>query len=520
MYQALYRKWRPKTFDDVYGQAHITKTLKNEISTNHISHAYLFTGTRGTGKTTCAKILAKAVNCLNPVDGNPCCECEMCKEIERGSVTDVSEIDAASNSKVDQTRELIEEVNYTPSQAKYRVYIIDEVHMFSGGSFNALLKTIEEPPEYVIFILATTEVHKVPETILSRCQRFDFKRIDTSEIIRRLNFIAENENITLDPKAANMIARLSDGGMRDAVTILDRCFSITDKIDETIVADTAGVAGSYFLFEFSEHIANNDISSALKLITKLYNETCEIDRLCIELINHFRNIMITKTVKDAGDIIICTGEEMEQLKQRSEKYSLSKLIFCIETLEKSLNSLKTAANKKIHLESAAVRMCLGSLAAETAPAVNVNTQNSSFPKANKSAPDAKKETKTPVTSAKTENINKEPEKVKDIDSYPDGRFERWGEVLEKLSVKIPPMYSLMFDSEAAVESGRIIIYSSNSSLYDYIFKNDTNRIEFLRILYEMTGFRFKIGVKISSAAGEETPSPLDSLKSKINSFNS
>ena len=230
MYQVLYRKWRPQVFTDVYGQEHITKTLMNAVDTGRVSHAYLFTGSRGTGKTTCAKILAKAVNCEHPVNGNPCNECASCRGIDDGSVVDVVEIDAASNNGVDNIRDLREETNYMPSSVKYRVYIIDEVHMLSTGAFNALLKTLEEPPEHVKFILATTEVHKLPSTILSRCQRFDFKRISPEDISSRLKYVAKQENIDLTDEGAMLIARVSDGGMRDALSLLDRCASYGKKI--------------------------------------------------------------------------------------------------------------------------------------------------------------------------------------------------------------------------------------------------------------------------------------------------
>ncbi len=243
MYQVLYRKWRPQTFADVVGQPHVTASLTGAVQSGRLSHAYLFTGSRGTGKTSCAKILAKAVNCERPVDGNPCNACDTCRGIDSGSILDVIEIDAASNNGVDNIRDLREEANYTPTHAKYRVYIIDEVHMLSTGAFNALLKTLEEPPEHVKFILATTEVHKLPSTILSRCQRFDFKRIEPQDIADRLKFVAVQENISLTDDGAMLIARVSDGAMRDALSLLDRCAAYGEAITETVVSDAAGLAG-------------------------------------------------------------------------------------------------------------------------------------------------------------------------------------------------------------------------------------------------------------------------------------
>ena len=308
MYQALYRKWRPKSFNDVYGQPHVTRTLQSQLESERISHAYLFTGSRGTGKTTCAKILSKAVNCLNPVDGNPCNECEICKGIDSGAILDVIEIDAASNNGVDNIRDLREEANFTPVNAKYRVYIIDEVHMLSIGAFNALLKTLEEPPSHVIFILATTEIHKLPATILSRCQRFDFKRISPEDITARLIYVSEKENVTLTENAAALIARIADGGMRDALSLLDRCFAMGNNIDENAVSSAAGIAGTIHLFSFSEYVAKGDFTSALKLVSKLHNEFCDIDSLCTELTLHFRNLMVAKTVKECDGLIVCSKD--------------------------------------------------------------------------------------------------------------------------------------------------------------------------------------------------------------------
>ena len=286
MYLALYRKYRPKTFDDVISQEHITTTLKNQISSGTAAHAYLFTGSRGTGKTSCAKILAMAVNCLHPVNGNPCLECEACREIESGSATDITEMDAASNNGVDDVRQLRDEVAYTPVSCKYRVYIIDEVHMLSLQAFNALLKTLEEPPEHVKFILATTELHKVPATILSRCQRFEFRRIDTADSAERLLSVAEKEGVTLDRDAAELISRLSDGGMRDALSVLDRCISADSHVTSELVRSCAGVADTRHLFAFSEMTAAKDVSGCIRLLNELHKGSKDIARIIDELSGH------------------------------------------------------------------------------------------------------------------------------------------------------------------------------------------------------------------------------------------
>ena len=290
MYQVLYRKWRPKVFEDVAGQPQVTVTLKNELQSNRINHAYLFTGSRGTGKTTCAKILAKAVNCLNLQNGDPCGECEICRGIDEGTVMDISEIDAASNNGVDNIRTIIEESSFTPTKAKYRVYIIDEVHMLSPGAFNALLKTLEEPPSHVVFILATTEVHKLPATILSRCQRFDFHRIASQSIADRLKFVAQQENVQLDDDAALLIASVSDGALRDALSLLDRCIGVSGQITEKVVHNTAGLAGRGYLFDITDSIIDKSVKNALELVEKLHNESKDMGRLCEELILYLINL--------------------------------------------------------------------------------------------------------------------------------------------------------------------------------------------------------------------------------------
>ncbi|MBR2100593.1 MAG: DNA polymerase III subunit gamma/tau, partial [Eubacterium sp.] len=301
MYQVLYRKYRPRIFADVYGQEHVTSTLQNEIQQGRISHAYLFTGSRGTGKTTCAKILAKAVNCENAQNGEPCNECEVCKGLDNGSIYDVVEIDAASNNGVDNIRDLREEANYTPTRGKYRVYIIDEVHMLSTGAFNALLKTLEEPPAHVIFILATTEVHKLPATILSRCQRFDFKRIQPETMAKRLHQVAELEGIELENDAAILIARIADGALRDGLSILDQCASRSKKVTSELVSIVAGLAGKEALFKLSECISAKQINEAINIIADLYQYSFDMERLCVEMINHFRNYLIVKTVNKSRE---------------------------------------------------------------------------------------------------------------------------------------------------------------------------------------------------------------------------
>ena len=332
-YQALYRKYRPKTFSEVYGQEHITETLKNELAAGTTVHAYLFTGTRGTGKTSCAKILANAVNCLNLKDGNPCLECDSCKASFEGENTDIVEIDAASNNGVDSIRELRERLNFAPASSKYRVYIIDEVHMLSIGAFNALLKTLEEPPSHVIFILATTEVHKLPATILSRCQRFDFRRIDTAKICERLQFIAKEEGLTLTDSAATLIAAAADGGMRDALSILDLCASSSKDIDEATVEAVCAMAGNDYLLKLADLIKQKDTEKALLMLDKLHNSSVDMLRLLSELISHYRDLMIVKTVKQGARPIVCSTARLNALENQAANYDIKDIMYTLSVLQ-------------------------------------------------------------------------------------------------------------------------------------------------------------------------------------------
>lgn len=357
MYQALYRKWRPKLFSDVVGQEHVTKTLQNEIKLNRIGHAYLFIGSRGTGKTSCAKIFAKAVNCLENVDGNPCGQCEICDEIEKSKVMDIVELDAASNNGVNDIREICDSANFTPAKAKFRVYIIDEVHMLSQGAFNALLKTLEEPPSHVIFILATTEAHKIPATILSRCQRFEFNKIKSEDIKNRLLYIAEKENIELSEKAASIIARLSDGAMRDALTILDKCMGVTSNITEDEVTNIVGIENSENLFYLAEAIIDQKIDKVFEIVENLNKGSKNFSNICEEMISLFRDLMILKSVDSSADLVSLSSEDYEKLKTLAEKVSIDKVISILDELSSSLNKMSKVINPKIEFEMCFVKLC-------------------------------------------------------------------------------------------------------------------------------------------------------------------
>ncbi len=359
MYLALYRKYRPRTFDDVVSQEPITTTLKNQIKNGSTGHAYLFTGSRGTGKTTCAKILSMAVNCLNPKDGNPCLECERCREILDGSATDIVEMDAASNNGVDDVRQLRDEVNYTPVSCKYRVYIIDEVHMLSAAAFNALLKTLEEPPAHVKFILATTELQKVPATIVSRCQRFEFRRIDIAESAKRLFFAAKEEGITLDNDAAELISRLSDGGMRDALSILDRCASADKHVTSEIVRRCAGVADTSHLTAFAKMIAGHDAAGCIRLLSELYKRSKDPALIIDDLSERFRDLMICKAAPDDLDLLAALPSEHEDIKAAAELFSLGEILRCLNLMRQCADNIGKTRGRKILAEMCFVKMCAG-----------------------------------------------------------------------------------------------------------------------------------------------------------------
>ena len=555
MYQALYRKWRPSSFAEVSGQPQVTLTLLNELKSGRISHAYLFTGSRGTGKTSCAKILAKAVNCENPVDGEPCGVCEMCRSAENGDAPDIIEIDAASNNGVDNIRDIREEVNLSPFRGKYRVYIIDEVHMLSQGAFNALLKTLEEPPAHVIFILATTEVHKLPATVLSRCQRFDFKRISPENISDRLKVIAVGEGFSITDDAAALIARLADGGMRDAVSLLDRCCARGADIDTSTVSAAAGIAGTMHLFKMSEYIAASDTSACLTLLNNLHREACDIESLCSELTYHFRNLMIAKTVGDCSSLITAAPDEINELKARAGGFKLSKILSCLDILEETLGSMKGAPNKKILLESAVIRMCAGAKpAADTGEDVselklriaelektvnrliNGTAVKTAAPTveapAPKPAPEPVNEEKPVSEPEPAKEEKSEPETAKQPETPPaqaetpvitgNVEFTSWAEVLEEVKKTDAPLYYMLNTTTSYIRNGtHLVIRTNNSLLYKFITEKDTSHAKDLSAaVAAVTGRRYKLSIDDKgTTAVTQKKNPLDNLKDKIDSFN-
>lgn len=357
MYQALYRKWRPRTFDDVVGQAHITDTLKRQVAAGRLSHAYLFTGTRGTGKTTCAKILARAVNCEHPVDGNPCNCCPSCQGIESGAILDVVELDAASNNGVDQIRALREEAVYTPAAVRKRVYIVDEVHMLSTPAFNALLKILEEPPAHLMFILATTELHKVPATIKSRCQQFAFKRITPKTIAGRLSYVAKQEGIPLTVPAAELLARLADGGLRDGLSLLDQCSGAEGDLTEEVVLDVLGLAGNRKTLAIMQYIGQEDTAGALAELDALYRDGKDMGAFLGELSSLVRDLLIRKTAPEGGHGLLMGGYEERSLRPLLSQFTSAELVQMLTILQSAQADLYRSSSRRLDAELCVIRLC-------------------------------------------------------------------------------------------------------------------------------------------------------------------
>ena len=543
MYQVLYRKYRPKVFSDVYGQDHVTSTLINEIKENRISHAYLFTGSRGTGKTTCAKILAKAVNCEHGENGEPCNECEICRGLDAGTIYDVVEIDAASNNGVDNIRDLREEANYTPTRGRYRVYIIDEVHMLSTGAFNALLKTLEEPPAHVIFILATTEVHKLPATILSRCQRFDFKRIQPETMAVRLRQVAELENMKLDNDAAILISRIADGGMRDALSILDQCAGRGKEIDSKLVSEIAGIAGREALYELSDAICNQDSSAALNVISNLHQNSYDMERLCVEMINHFRNFLIVKTVNKSRELIICTDDEYNTIVSSAQNFSLAKIIFALDLFQNTLTVIKGGANSRIEMEMSFIKLCHPKLDSSVDALMD---RLSALEKAVKSGiVSAPAEVKTvikeeapkqpePEAAVVTDKPEKPPvvaqappaeaeyavEVPKPVEAPKEAKpaqsqteFDRWPEFMDIIYKSDIALYGLLNGARGLVRDEFFLIDTQNAVLRQMI-KIPTHSKAIKQALLEITGRQYKLGLFRKKEEDAPQKDPLADLIAK------
>ncbi len=486
MYQALYRKWRPRTFSDVSGQETVTTALKNELQTGRLSHAYLFTGCRGTGKTTCAKILAKAVNCAHPVNGDPCNECAVCRGIDDGSILDVAEIDAASNNGVDSIRDLRDEVAFTPVSGKYRVYIIDEVHMLSAGAFNALLKTLEEPPAHVIFILATTEVHKLPATILSRCQRFDFGRIRPEDIAARIHYVAGEEGLTVTDEAAMLLARLADGALRDALSLLDQCASVSHNITLDTVTQVTGMAGQETLCELTACVAQQDAAAALALVDRLYRSAKDMERLCAEWVTYLRNLMILHSVQDAGELVVAAPDELARMRAEAQKLGLPTILHMMEVLQNTLDRLRGGVSRRVEMEMAVLRLCDPRLDGSAAALTHrldvleaaVRAGVPATPSAPVAAPAPAAEA-TPIPAPIPAPVAEEipaPEEAPPAEPSPvetpipasaagaECPFAEWPRILEDLQRACPPLYGILRDTAALEKEGHIIICIENPLL--------------------------------------------------------
>jgi DNA polymerase-3 subunit gamma/tau len=532
VYQVLYRKWRPRVFADVVGQPQVTVTLKNELMAGRIAHAYLFTGSRGTGKTTCAKILAKAVNCLSPVDGDPCGVCDICKGVDSGSVMDIVEIDAASNNGVDNIRSLREEANFTPVAAKYRVYIIDEVHMLSTGAFNALLKTLEEPPAHVIFILATTEVHKLPATILSRCQRFDFRRIPPKDIAERLDYVAQQENAKIDPQAALLIARLADGALRDALSLLDQCVGHSKNITVDTVNETAGLVGREHLFELTEAIRERDSGAALEMIDRLHNSSKDMARLCEELSAHLRNLMLIKTMKDAHSMVVVSDAEYENIAKQALSIPLTAILHGLDTLQSALEKMYRGGDRRIEFEMAMIRLCSPELDSTTDALLRrleelerggVRAQPAKVePRSrepDKKAVENSNEISTAAPATKIaetvttpiRNVTQaiSPEEVQDLHGSAE-RLAEWPEILQILK-SYSHVIASAFNGSTAYISGAYVLVDAPNEIAFRLLREPAQRENMRRAIQQVTGETYKLGPYKNQSAQEETNDPLAEL---------
>ncbi|WP_432651409.1 DNA polymerase III subunit gamma/tau [Huintestinicola sp.] len=487
MYQALYRKYRPTTFDDVISQPHITTTLKNQIINGKTAHAYLFTGSRGTGKTTCARIFAKALNCENPVNGSPCGKCDICRDADNFALSDIIEIDAASNGSVNDARELREAAEYTPERCRYKVYIIDEVHMLSKDAFNALLKLIEEPPPHIKFIMATTELHKVLPTILSRCQRFDFMRIKTEDIAARLKFVAQNENITLTDDGAELIAKAADGGMRDALSILDRCIAFSENVTAEVVSEAAGIAGREQLFALAEAIADRDPAKALDIISALYDSSKDMQRLCEELAAQFRNVMIAISAPDRTNIIVCLPSELETIKRIASKLTLEQVLGFLDALSACAERMGRSLAKRIDMEMCVIRMCSGTAQSKTASnSGEIAALNAKITELERKLASGVPVAKEPQRS----NVPPRREPVKDISAAPEGAefvyIDKWFDVIERMKTLCPALAPPLVNSYGYSMGGKLVI-NSRENLIKVLLKSSENKAKILEAVKDITG---------------------------------
>lgn len=511
MYKALYRKWRPMTFDDVISQQHITDTLKNQIKSGKTAHAYLFTGSRGTGKTTCARILAKAVNCPNQTDGRPCLECDICRDAENGSLTDIVEIDAASNNGVDDIRDLRDGAVYTPERCSYKVYIIDEVHMLSTSAFNALLKIMEEPPAYIMFILATTEIHKVPATIASRCQRYDFRRIRPQDIASRLEYIAGQEELNLTPDGASLIAKLADGGMRDAVSLLDQCSVCAEVINAETVSNSAGIAGREYLYEILDAIAGKDIAAALSVTGKLYDMSKDLTRLCEELITQLRNIMLIQvSPQTASNLIVCMPEEMEKLTALAGQSAPEEIMYQLSALQKCRENMSHVMNRRVEFEMTLIKLCgIKNNSPESIDNSEIydkikqlENKLSSVSAGNYSQTAPPQNRPPEILTANSPVHDAEPVANVDIKALKQEDMmpcSRWEEIVEELK-SVKPDLAGALDGSYALTAGNVIFITAVNRFFIEIFKkNKENAIALGNTINKILGNRYVIKARCETS---------------------
>lgn len=517
MHKALYRKWRPQIFEDVIGQDYIITVLKNQVATGKVGHAYLFTGSRGTGKTTCAKIFSKAVNCECNNSGNPCLDCSICKSVANGSAIDVVEIDAASHTGVDNIRDIIEESAFLPAVCKYRVYIIDEAHMLSTSAFNALLKIMEEPPAHIIFILATTEVHQVPVTIISRCQRFDFARIPDDLIVAQLLKVAEGENINLDRDAAETLARLADGGMRDALSLFDQCASFDNNVTRAVVSKVSGQADRSFIVDMAKAALLQNTADALRLTKTAHSGSLSFSFITSELISFYRDVMIAKSVGTDDKSLFSMGTDFETLNEFAEKMGLAEIMFCLDILSETLNSLSKSSYPSVLFEQCMIKLCSPFLQSDNDAILarleklerrlsSVPTDFSPFSSAYKAPAEPAKPAvaSTPEPQKPSEPANKPASAPVTQSNAPsqDGKmpYNEWDRVLEILSRENPPLFGTLRASRAFIEND-IVYIDTNDFSFTVLKGSEQNRQSLKAAVASVSGRPLKIAqYKVKSAA--------------------
>ncbi len=548
LYQALYRKYRPSTFLEVAGQEHITLTLKNQLEQGRIFHAYLFTGTRGTGKTSCAKILAKAVNCLNSINGEPCGECESCREIASGEVMDILEIDAASNNGVDDIRALRDQVNFTPAKAKYRVYIIDEVHMLSLNAFNALLKTLEEPPAHVVFILATTEVHKLPATILSRCERFDFKRIDAEDICARVKEVCDRENLKITEGAARLIATVADGGMRDALSVLDLAAASGGDITEQTVSSVCGMAGKETLFRMVDAVALKDAAAAVSIIEEVHSSSSGVARFLLDLTSYIRDLLLIKTLPSDKCPVAASDDELLKMRQQAEGFTNEELLGALDILCAATNLQH--ADARINAQMTVIRLCRPVLASGISALearVSALEQKLKSGIAVAAAPAAvKSAAPAPAAEEKKEIIPEISDELEEIplpeeenapaaegaepaeqavglqpdkSAAEDTLFADWNLVLESLKSTCPLIVGVLAGSSAYIREDMLLIDCPNPQFRSLLGANPTYRARIKEAAAEITGKSFRLGpYQRPVSENEKKADPLKALANKLDAL--